>query len=45
MTGRVCLTQRLDRTGQVDLQGLAKGLYLLTVNTASGQVHQKVVKE
>ena len=45
MTGRVCLRRTLARTGQLNLQGLAKGLYTLTVTTPTGQVRQKIAKE
>ncbi|MGY3090000.1 hypothetical protein ACVWYF_003048 [Hymenobacter sp. UYAg731] len=45
LAGRVCLTQAVGRTGQVDIRNLAKGLYQLTVTTATGQHHQKIVKE
>ena len=45
LTGRVCRTQAVGRTARLDLQGLANGIYHLTVTTAAGQQHQKIVKE
>jgi hypothetical protein len=45
LTGRVCLTQALTRTSQLNLQGLARGLYTLTVATPTGPTHQKIEKQ
>ncbi|UOQ97009.1 RICIN domain-containing protein [Hymenobacter sp. 5317J-9] len=45
LTGRVCLSRAVGRNGQLDLQGLASGMYHLTVTTATGQLQQKIVKE
>ncbi|MDQ2769230.1 MAG: T9SS type A sorting domain-containing protein [Bacteroidota bacterium] len=46
LTGRVCRTQLLTgRAGQLNIEELPAGVYLLSVRTAQGEVTQKVVKE
>ena len=46
LTGRVCRTQPLTgQAGQMDIQQLPAGVYMLSVSTAQGEVRQKVVKE
>ncbi|GAA4026403.1 hypothetical protein GCM10022409_07980 [Hymenobacter glaciei] len=45
LTGRLCLAQAVARTGQLDVRSLAPGIYHLTVTTATGSLHQKIVKE
>ncbi|OWP63693.1 hypothetical protein CDA63_07855 [Hymenobacter amundsenii] len=45
LTGRVCLAQAVGRTGQLNIRGLTEGIYYLTVTTATGSHHQKIVKE
>ncbi|MBC6700198.1 RICIN domain-containing protein [Hymenobacter puniceus] len=44
-TGRLCLTQPLDGTGELNLQALPSGLYFLTLTTPGGTFRQKVVRE
>ena len=46
LTGRICRTQAVSgRMAQLDLQSLSAGVYILTVQTAQGEIRQKVVKE
>ncbi|QNE38747.1 T9SS type A sorting domain-containing protein [Hymenobacter sp. NBH84] len=45
LTGRTLLTRTLDASNTVSLSVLRTGTYLVTVETASGKVTRKIVKE
>ncbi|MBO3269079.1 T9SS type A sorting domain-containing protein [Hymenobacter defluvii] len=45
LTGRTLLTGKLDAANSISLSTLRTGTYLVTVETASGKVTRKVVKE
>ncbi|RAK70379.1 RICIN domain-containing protein [Hymenobacter edaphi] len=45
LTGKACRRQTFGRRGQLALHGLPAGVYTLTVSTAAGQVHRRVVKQ
>jgi Secretion system C-terminal sorting domain/Ricin-type beta-trefoil lectin domain-like len=45
LTGKLCQRQLIGRTGRLDLRGLPAGVYTLTVSSAAGQVHRRVVKQ
>ncbi|GAB3586314.1 RICIN domain-containing protein [Hymenobacter daeguensis] len=46
MVGRVCRTQAIaGRSAQLAMQDLPAGVYVLTVQTAQGEIRRKVVKE
>lgn len=45
LAGRICRQQTVSRTGQLELRGLPAGVYTLTVTSAAGQWHRRVVKQ
>lgn len=45
MQGRACLSKKFINTTEIELSGLAKGMYILRIKNDLGSYTEKIIKE